>query len=209
MRLQITPALPVGTACLPGAAEGATIAPLQWVEYALVNPFDSDEVGADFMDFEGMFYIDLDPSNPSYLLKDTTASDLLESPNVVLVRRILDSTTGDVKLNTTQVIAEFVSNFQVSFLLDTNSGTTNAPAISNDPISGSGAEATINDNPEQVRTIIIDLGIRNPLEDPSILYSTNTSAGTRFEVNENQIGSARVRHMRIEIPVMNVARRNL
>jgi len=63
VRLQITPALPIGTACLPGAAEGATVAPLQWVEYAVVDPFDDTEVGADFMDFEGMFYIDLDPTN--------------------------------------------------------------------------------------------------------------------------------------------------
>jgi hypothetical protein len=34
-------------------------------------------------------------------------------------------------------------------------------------------------------------------------------AGTRFEVDKDQHGSARVRQMRIEIPVMNVARRNL
>jgi len=57
--------------------------------------------------------------------------------------------------------------------------------------------------------VIIDLGIRNPLEDPAIDYASNTDAGTRFEVDDTQAGSARVRHMHIEIPVMNVARRNL
>ena len=48
------------------------------------------------MDFDGMFYIDLvDTSNPAYGLEDTEADDLLESPNRVLVRRILDSQTGN------------------------------------------------------------------------------------------------------------------
>lgn len=207
VRIQVTPALPIGTACLPGAAEGATVAPLQWVEYAVVDPFDANEVGADFMDFAGMFYIDLDPTNPSYNLGNTTASDLLESPNRVLVRRVLDSTNGNVRPNSTQVVAEFVSNFRVSFLLDSNSGTTSAPLLSSDPITGTSAQATINASPQQVRSVIIDLGIRNPLEDPTVEFDVD--AGTRFEVNKDQAGSARVRHLRIEIPVMNVARRNL
>ena len=207
VRMQITPPLPLGTACLPGAAGGSTIAPLQWIEYAVVDPFDASEVGADFMDFDGMFYIDLDPANPAFELHDAGASPF-EAPNRVLVRRVLDSVTGDVRPNSTQVVAEFVSNFRVSFLLDTNSGSA-TPSISANPITGSSAEGTINATPEQVRTVIIDLGIRNPLEDPAIDYASNTDAGTRFEVDDTQAGSARVRHMHIEIPVMNVARRNL
>ena len=101
MRLRINPALPVGTACLPGAAEGATIAPLQWVEYAVVDPFDDTEVSADFMDFEGMFYIDLDPTNPAYELKDAGASPF-EAPNRVLVRRSSIRRLETSRLNSTQ-----------------------------------------------------------------------------------------------------------
>ena len=208
VRIQIDPVLPMGTACLPGAAESSTVAPLQWVEYAIVDPFDATAVGADFMDFDGMFYIDLsDTSSPSYQLQNTSASDLLESPNRVLVRRIIDSRTGNVRPSSTQVLAEFVSNFQVSFLLDTNSGTTLPPALSSEPITGATAETAVNADPQQVRTVIIELGIRNPLEDPDIPFQAD--GGTRFEVNKDQTGSARVRHMRIEIPVMDVARRNL
>lgn len=207
VRIQINPALPMGTACLPGAAENSTIAPLQWVEYAVVDPFDTTEVGADFMDFDGVFYIDLsDTSSPSYQLQGTSASDLLESPNRVLVRRIIDPSTGNVRPNSTQVIAEFVSNFAVSFLVDNNSGTATAPSLALEDRS-TGAETDINNNPERVRTVIIDLGIRNPLEDPDIPFQAD--AGTRFEVNASQVGSARVRNLRIEIPVMDVARRNL
>jgi prepilin-type N-terminal cleavage/methylation domain-containing protein len=207
VRIKLDTALPIGTACLPGAAEGATLAPLQWVEYALVDPFDDTEVGADFMDFEGMFFIDLDPSNPSFALKNTAKSDLLESPNVVLVRRVLNATSGNVLPNTTQVIAEFVSNFEVSFIVDTSSGGTGAPTL--DLLTRTEATTDINGNPERIRSVIIDLGIRSPLEDPAVDYASNTDAGTRFEVKTDQTGSARVRKMRIEVPVMNVARRNL
>jgi len=208
VRIQIDPVLPVGTACLPGAAEGATIAPLQWVEYAVVDPFDNTEVGSDFMNWEGIFFMDTgDPDSPAHLLKDAGAGTF-EAPNRVLVRRALDSRDGSVRLNSTQVVAEFVSNFEVKFLLDTTSGTA-APTLSTDPITGAGAENTINGNPEQVRSVIIELSIRSPLEDPTIDYGSMTDAGTRFEVDDTQTGSARVRKMRIEIPVMNVARRNL
>ena len=203
VRMQVTPPLPLATACLPGAAEGSTISPLQWVEYAVVDPFDPNQVGSDFMNFDGMFYIDLDPSNPSFTLHDAGATPL-EAPNRVLVRRILDSTTGDVRPNSTQIVAEFVSNFRVSFLIDTTSGTAATASL-----TGTSNENTINSTPEQVRSVIIDLGIRSPVEDSTIPYSTNTDAGTRFDVNDAQHGSARVRHMHIEIPVMNVARRNL
>jgi prepilin-type N-terminal cleavage/methylation domain-containing protein len=210
VRIQLNNALPMGTACLPGAAESSTVAPLQWVEYAVVNPFDTDEVGADFMDFDGVFYIDLsDTSSPSYQIQNTSASDLLESPNRVLVRRVLDASTGNVRLSSTQVIAEFVSSFEVSFVIDTNSGSASAPVLQ--LVSGTAAETAISGtsgNPQQVRSVIIDLGIRSPLEDPDIPFIAS-DAGTRFEVNADQAGSARVRHMRIEIPVMELARRNL
>lgn len=206
VRIQVTPSLPVGTACLPGAAEGATLAPLQWVEYAVVNPFDASEVGTDFFDFDGMFYIDLDPTNPAFNLKNTSASDLRESPNLVLVRRILDSTNGNVRPNTTQVVAEFVTNFDVSFLVDNKSNPGDAPSLAIEDRT-TGAETDINSAPEKVRAVIINLGIRNPLEDSDVEYQAD--GGTRFEVNANQAGAARVRNMRIEIPVMNVARRNL
>ncbi len=209
VRITVDPVLPVGTACLPGAAEGATVAPLQWIEYAIVDPYDNTEVGGNFMAADDLFYIDLDPSNPSSLL--TTAdggANKLETPNRVLVRRALDSSSGAVRLNSTQVVAEYVSSFRVKFLIDANSGQP-TPDISSDPIYGTSGAATVNANPEQVRSVIIELGIRSPVEDPSLDYASMSDGGTRFDVSSAQKGSARVRKMRIEIPVMNVARRNL
>jgi prepilin-type N-terminal cleavage/methylation domain-containing protein len=213
VRITINPALPIGTACLPGAAEGSTVAPLQWVEYAVIDPFNQAEAGAEFFNFDGMFFIDLDPSSPSFNLKNTTANDLREAPNLILVRRILDANTGDVQPNTTQVVAEFVTNFRVSFLFDDQGGTTNPPSLSTAPLTGQDATSgttDVNQNPENVRAIIIELGIRNPLEDPSVNFvQTDPRNPTRFDVDDAQRGSARVRNMRIEIPIMNIARRNL
>ena len=201
VRLTVEPALPVASACLPGAGGGSSVAPLQWVEYALVNPFDSD-LGANFMDFGELFFFDLEGGNPAAAFESAGETDLREKDNVMLVRRILDPDSGNPMENTTQVIAEFVSNFGVTFLVDKDSGTTKPPRIE--------PETAINDDPQQVRAVVIDLGIRSALEEPSIPFdSTVSSLGTRFEVDDKQTGSARVRHIRIEIPVLSVARRNL
>jgi len=206
----VNPVLTTTTACLPGEGKSSTIAPLQWVEYALVDPFNYDDDASDtdpFMVFDGVFYTDLNPTLPD-VIANIDETDLLESPNVVLVRRILDPTNGNVMPRTTQVVAEFVTNFHVSFLLDTQSGQPGLPpAITRS--TDLGAQTAVNASPEQVRTVIIELGIRGPLEDPSLSFGAGAGAGTRFELNPAQDGSARVRHMQIEIPVMNVARRNL
>ncbi len=206
VRLSVNPALPVATACLPGAGEGSTVAPLQWVEYALVDPFDAASVGANFMDFGELFFFDLEGTNPLITsdFENAGPEALREQRNIVLVRRILDPADGSVRPNTTQVLAEFVSNFEVSFRVDRRSGTNQPPLIETET-DGS----VINANPEQVRSVLISLGIRSPLEDPSIPYSGVNDENTRFEVNENEQGSARVRHIRVEVPVMSVARRNL
>ncbi len=206
IRIQVDPALPVGTACLPGAAEGSNVAPLQWVEYAVVDPFNTAHVGTDFYDFDGLFYIDLSGGGPAVQLDGTTKADLRESPNYMLIRRILNSSTGNVVPNTTQVVAEFVTTFDVSFLFDNKVAPGDAPSLAIEDRT-TGAEGDVNAEPENVRAVIIRLGIRNPLEDPDVKFLPD--AGTRYDTNTDQKGAARVRTMEIEIPVMNVARRNL
>ena len=127
VRLSVSPALPVATACLPGAGEGATVAPLQWVEYALVDAFQSASLGASFMNFGAIF--DVANTNASLVSNFDSAGEevLRETRNVMLVRRILDPATGNEWPNTTQVLAEFVSNFEVSFRVDRRSGTNQPP----------------------------------------------------------------------------------
>lgn len=201
--------LPVGTACLPGAAESSTVAPLQWVEYAIVNPFEAadDDTASGYMDIDQVFFFG--GNNPFPDLANSGPDDLVESPNTILVRRILNADDGAVIANSTQIIAEFVTHFQVTFIVDLNSGNTALPAN----LVAETNPNVINQNPERVRTVIIDLGIRSPLEDPSLQFqNTNLDTvpvPTRFEVDPTAVGSARVRHLRIEVPVTSIARKNL
>ncbi|MEM7139274.1 MAG: prepilin-type N-terminal cleavage/methylation domain-containing protein [Myxococcota bacterium] len=207
IRLDINPALPTGTACLPGAAEGATVSPLQWVEYAIIDPFAAPDgtTTTDYMDMSEVFFLGSGNPYPEIATYDET--DLLESPNRVLVRRILNAADGTVLPNSTQIIAEFVSHFEVSFIIDTRSGDIAQP-----PNLVLSTDATvINTNPHQVRSVIIDLGIRAPVEDPSLEFR-DTGVGivpTRYEVDPDAIGSAPVRQLHIEVPVMSVGRKNL
>ncbi len=215
IRLNITPALPIGTSCLPGAAEGSTIAPLQWVEYAIVDPFAPADAGTtdDFVKFDSVFSGDLaDSDSPVLEVHQLSEADLLESPNRVLVRRILNATDQTVQPNSTQVLAEFVTHFEVSFGIDTNSGVTqagNPPQLAFE--EGANAETEINANPQRVRTVIINLGIRSPLEDSTLEYVApiGNQPPTRFDIDDTRKGTARVRQLRIEIPVPSVASRNL
>ena len=202
------PALPVNTACLPGAGEGASVAPLQWVEYAVIDPFAAVEGDTDFMDLDGVFDTTLPGAHPVHDVAAIATDDLLDSPNAVLVRRFLDPADGKVLPRTTQVLAEFVSNFEVRFVIDQKAQRTAAAVLSPPTARAAATEAAVNTAPHMVRSVLIDLGIRSPLEDEAIPYAANADR-TRFEVNDEQRGSARVRHIQIEIPVMTNARKNL
>lgn len=200
--------LPVGTACLPGAAEGSMAAPLQWVEYAVVDPFDGDSVGTeDFMELDQVFIGTMDPTEAAAAL---TAGDLIESPNLVLIRRVLDAQDGNVIPGTTQILAEFVAHFAVDFVIDNTSGTTASPQPGINFVRAP-SENQVNANPQQVRTVIVTLGIRAPMEEPNVVFAAGPAnqPPITFEVDPAQQGAARVRTVRMQIPVTNVGWRNL
>ncbi len=209
--LELADPLPVKTACLPGVARGSTIAPLTWLEYLVASP-DGAEVPGAFMEFQGIWYLPTITEDP--LLPPPEASEL-EETNAVLVSRQLAPDTGAPVLFTTRVLAEWVADFRISFLIDTNSGTALPPNLElRDHTTSPTAEEVINGNPtpapEQVRVVIVDLALRNPVEDPSLPFvSADGGALTRYEVDSTQKGSSRVRHAHIEIPMRNLAGRNL
>lgn len=203
--VDLTDPLPVKTACLPGVAKGATLAPLTWLEYLVIDPDDPVEAPGNFMQFTGIFHIPTVTEDP--LLPSPEASEL-ETGNAVLVSRELIPTSGNPQLQTTRVLAEWVANFEVSFLIDTNSGTTITPTLT--LVEGTAAETAINANPERVRVVIVDLAVRTPVEDPGLPFvASDGGMTTRYEADKDQLGSARVRHAHIEVPLRNIAGRNL
>ena len=206
----LTMPLPVGTACLPGAAEGSMAAPLQWVEYQVVDPFDTNGDGTpDFMVLNGVFQ---GTTNPSAEAAALTADQLIESPNLVLIRRVLNAQNGNPLPGTTQILAEFVAHFAVDFVIDTTSGQIPSPQpTAFARLQGLPAEVQVNPNPQQVRTVIVTLGIRAPMEEPNVVFAAGPAGQPpmTFEVDPAQRGAARVRTVSIEIPVTNVGWRNL
>lgn len=209
--------LPVGTACLPGAAEGSLVSALQWVEYAIVNPAAVNDGGTGFMDLSRVFRADTSAGHPWNDISGDTAATLFEAPNLVLVRRMLDARNGNPIAGSTQVIAEFVTHFEVGFWIDSNSGQAwDAGAGSGRPnfdfVEGNAAEAVINSNPERVRSVVIEIGVRSPVEDPNLIKDLGADPDqqdTRFDVDPNARGSARVRRFRLEVPVTHLGRKNL
>ncbi len=209
--------LPVGTACLPGAGEGSLVSPLQWVEYALVNPAALNEGGSDFMAMNRVFQADATAGHPWNDIAGDTAATLFEAPNLVLVRRMLNAQTGNPIPGSTQVIAEFVTHFEVSFWVDQNSGQPwNPGSASGAPnlalLTDTAAEAAINSNPERVRSVVIEIGVRSPVEDPRLVKDVGVDPAqqfTRFDVDPAARGSASVRRVHLEIPVTHLGRKNL
>lgn len=209
--------LPVGTACLPGAGEGSMVSPLQWVEYALVNPAALNEGGTDFMSMNRVFQADATAGHPWNDIAGNTAATLFEAPNLVLVRRMLDAQSGLPITGSTQVIAEFVTHFEVSFWVDQNSGTpwnpgsaTGAPNLA--LLTGTAAETAINNFPERVRSVVITVGVRSPVEDPNLVKdvaANDLHRLTRFDVDPAARGSASVQQVRLEIPITHLGRKNL
>ena len=88
-----------------------------------------------------------------------------EAPNRVLVRRVLDSTTGNVQAQLhagrrrvrQQLPGELLARHRPPAPATSTSATRDGLRRSHDQR-----------NPEQVRSVIIELGIRSPVEDPAI-----------------------------------------
>ena len=202
--INITSALPIGTACAPGQLESATVAPVTWVDYRVINPFAT---GSE-LKYTALHTDLLGEKVP------VAATEALEGSNAVLVRREISTINQTLVSNRISIVAEYVVNFQVSFWVDTNSGNSGSPVLA--LREGSAAETYINGggtgggNPEHVRSVIIQLDVRTPFEDPDLPFSVpDGGMAHTFDVDDGIKGSSRIRQSRIEIPVPNIASRNL
>jgi prepilin-type N-terminal cleavage/methylation domain-containing protein len=102
-------------------------------------------------------------------------------------------------------ILDFVVSFNLSFTMTDDTGPNQPDAyIMGNTVS----DNSVNQAPERIRAVTIDVAARLPFQDPTLPWSLNTCRGGRcFEVfhQEKQPGAARVRHMRAEVFVPNVA----
>jgi hypothetical protein len=95
-----------------------------------------------------------------------------------------------------RAILDYVVGFNVDFRMGAVDTVNWQPALA----------AVVNANPEQVRSVIIDIAVRTPEQDPHMLYQ-NDGALRSFKVFENVPGAARVRRVSAEVLIPNVAQR--
>jgi prepilin-type N-terminal cleavage/methylation domain-containing protein len=102
-----------------------------------------------------------------------------------------------------RVVADYVVGFNVSFTMSTQ-GNPNLADIYNVGVT-TNTPATVNANPERVRAVTVDLAVRTPDQDRFMQFSQTNCANLRcFQVNTAP-GAARVRRMRAEVFLPNLA----
>ncbi len=189
LRVNVQTPMPITSACMPGLGDGATVAPLSRIEYAVVDPrVAASELGA------------LDSA------MDTTLENQLGLRPAVLVRREVPFNCTGASCTpiagTTRVVLEYVADFDLSFVMDTQTDPTQPPTL-----VVTNSATTVNANPERVRSVIVTLSARTPGVVPQFAFA-NRDGGplTRFRplAGGSVEGAARVRTVQTEIFLPNL-----
>lgn len=191
-------ALPVGTACLPGLADGAQVSPLSRIEYRVVNPATAGLTA---------------------LVSPNPAAAQLGVSSPVLVRREIELTSGTVIPGTTRIVLEYVADFHLEFVVDNAAGPNDAPVLGTVGAPGQAASnmlsAQATSEPERVRSIIVTVAARTASVDPRFPFVAGRASRavplSRFAVTSSAATApaARVRSITTEVFLPNVATRNL
>jgi prepilin-type N-terminal cleavage/methylation domain-containing protein len=184
VRVNVASPMPIASPCMPGLGDGATVAPLSRIEYAVVNPATDAQLAP------------LVNTNPA------TDAVLGLTPSVLVRREITFGAAPTVVANTTRVVLEYVADFSVRFVVDTNPTAAN-PTLT--VLDGTAFQAL--GRPEDVRSVIVRLSVRTPGTQPQFAAPTKTRTAaeplTRFVVRGAQ-GAARVRTVETEIFLPNL-----
>ncbi len=164
---------------------GCTVSPISRIEYAVLDMETAGSLSA----------LDVGSSSP-----------LAGVRGPVLVRRELDFASSPTPVaNSERVVAEYVANFDVDVISNTNvSSGTPTLALQDD----ASAASLTSSNPHRVRSAVISLSIRTPAEDPRFPFVSGSGL-TRYELDPDIEGAARVRTSTIEVLLSNVAARDI
>lgn len=186
-----------GAGCgLAGLGVGATVAPIMMVEY---------QIGSLAARLGELYPVD----------------SAARAAKTDLIRREYDLRPGPEEVTTAaRLVGEYAVDFDATVAYDIGNPTNSIVAqpamrtlafgdsnITNLVGSVTGGSA----RPQQVRSLIVRLSIRDREQEPSFGWVARgtTSALTRFRVYDNRTGAARVRSLVTEIAVPNLAIRNL
>ena len=197
--------IPVGGHCTRGLADGATVSPLSRIEYTVVNPR-------------------ADATLAALVGRGDAALDAVkgQSPSV-LVRREVDFTNAAAPLadpatgqRLQRVVLENVAEIRYGFTFDSATNVGAPPVlVRRDQAAASNAIGTPANataaNAHHVRTVHVELSTRTMAHDPRFAFVPRAAGQplTRYQVSTNAPGAARVRTMRSEVFLPNVALRGL
>jgi prepilin-type N-terminal cleavage/methylation domain-containing protein len=193
--LQLSAALPVGNAFLAGVGEGAVVAPLSRIEYAVLDQAQLAAAGL------------------GNLVSTNPAAQALGDVPAVLVRRELpfgNATCGAAapRPNTTEIVLEYVAHFDVDAISDTSIPPNLPNLVFEDDLAvqqrSSGAVQLT--GPHQFRSLIVHLAGRTSNIDKNVPWVARdaTQPLSRFRVSPGDAYAARVRAVRSEITLPNL-----
>jgi type II secretory pathway component PulJ len=193
-------ALPVGNPCVGGFMGGAKAAPLSMIRYRLAQAAAAGPNAAIDAAIKG---------NNVQLIREEIDPVASANPLNPLQSALLANTMP-------QTLLDYVVHFDVDFVYDARTrGTAGTPPClvlydDNAP-SNPAACATAGFLPERVRTAIVTLSARTPEQDPRFIWLARAVGQplTRYQFNPAIPGAARVRTLRSEILVPNVAQAGL
>lgn len=204
-RVNLQTALPVGGQCVGGLADGALVAPLSRIEYA-VRDLTAEATGSALLPADGA---------------RAEEGDVRGLANAQLIRREVDA-DGNVMLDENgfpleRIVLEYVANVSYRFVMN------QAPPGQPPDLIVGGAEhpqivqwlddvrTSAVPQPQRLRSVIVTLSARTAEQDPRFPWVPDAAgdpargiAPTRYRVNTNLPGAARVRTLTSEIFLPNV-----
>ena len=201
--ISFTPTLPIGSACVGGLADGALVAPLVRLEYTVMDLASDPVLGSQLQPVGGTV---------------PTATDTLGRSSVQLVRREVAFDGAATPLQGTErIVLDYAAFVDYRFVVDRETTTGRPPNLQ--VLAGPLAQNYVQNNPEDVRSIIVTLAARTADQDPRFPWvpagAGNPALGippTRYRVHGGVAGfrgAARVRSLRSEVVLPNLAYRGL
>lgn len=206
-QILINPSMAPGGLCTVGLAHGSTIAPINSIEYAIVNPrLETTGELAALVGLRGG--------------ESETTRDYIEGIPSVLIRREVDPITRAPIPGTTRVVLEYAVEFDLEFDVDSTTGPDSPPTIVRaTPEEAEGLLGPAGTSPQQVRAAEIHLSARTPDAErtypfvpraagaPLTRYYAREIAGSA--ANASRMPSSRVRSLVTDAFIPNVAYRDL
>jgi prepilin-type N-terminal cleavage/methylation domain-containing protein len=198
----IGPGSGVAGHCIGGLADGATVAPLSRIEYRVEDLTNTDEGSS------------LAPTGGAVTDPD---ADFRGQIGTQLTRREIRFDNTDQVGNNERIVLEYVAGIEYGLVVDNETVDGNPPDL--DFLRGGAAETFTTNNPQRVRGVRVMLSARTPEQSPRFPWVASAAGNpangvppTRYRVvdpNNEFEGAARVRTMRAEILLPNLANRNL